>query len=252
MQNRKAVLRGRVVNAKGEGLSGARVNVDDRDPVAITGEDGRFVLTALPSGTRLLSVRRIGFEPAEQIVLLSSTRETSATVVLATPIQTLETVRVVALSRVGLSARGFYDRQQKAKGNFFDPEYLAQRRPFHLDEVLVKLPYIREVPNPRIHGERTIATRDKWDCIEYVVDGHPWLRQFSSVKNFFKDDSTLSGGNDRGSPNEWVQGNEVAAIEAYAPWQAPKEIQRMTTRGGMCATFVVWTKWKMGVRRGSP
>lgn len=50
------------------------------------------------------------------------------TVVLNNPVQTLETVRVTALSSVGLSARGFYERQKNSKGKFFDPEYLIKRR----------------------------------------------------------------------------------------------------------------------------
>jgi hypothetical protein len=244
----RAVLRGRVVNTKGEGVSGARVSVDDRDAIAISGDSGQFVLSSLPSGTRLLTARRIGFEPTEQVVRLSSARETNATVMLGAPVQTLETVRVTALSSIGLSARGFFERQQSAKGNFFDPEYLAKRRPFHLNEVLVPLAYVKEVPNPRIHGTTTITPRNKWECVEYVVDGHPWLQHLSGNKYFYKDDSTLAGGNDRGSPNEWINGNELAAVEAYAPMHAPPEIQRMTTQGGACTTVVVWTKWKMGAK----
>lgn len=247
-QKGRAVLRGRVVNAKGDGLAGARVSVDDREPLAITGGDGRFMLTSLPSGTRLLSVRRIGFEPTEEIVRLSSLRESNVTVMLSNPVQTLEAVRITALSRLGLSARGFYERQQNRKGTFFDPEYLAKRNPFRMVDVLVHLPFVKEVQNPRIHGATTIASRDNWSCIEYVVDGHPWLPLLSSVKNFYKDDSTMAGGNDRGSPNEWILGKDVAAMEAYRPGQAPPEIQRMTRQGGVCSTFVIWTKWKMGVK----
>lgn len=244
----RAILRGRVVNAKGEGVSGARVSVDDRDPIAITGDNGQFMLSSLPSGTRLLSARRIGFEPIEQIVRLSSVRESSVTVVLNTPVQTLETVRISALSRVGLSAKGFYERQKNSKGKFLDPDYLAKARPFHLNEVLVPMAFVKEVPNPRIHGTTTVAARNRWECIEYVVDGHPWLQHLSGNKYFFKDDSTLDGGNDRGSPNEWIRGDEIAAVEAYAPGQAPPEIQRMTTQSGVCSTFVIWTKWKIGVK----
>jgi hypothetical protein len=234
-QKGRAILRGRVVNSKGQGLSGARVSVDDREPLAITDDDGRFALSHLPSGTRLLNVRRIGFEPTEQIVRLSSSHEEAITVVLNAPVQTLETVRVTALSRVGLSARGFFERQKNAKGDFFDPDYLAKRNPSRLAEVLVRLPYVMEVPNPRIHGTTTIAVRIQrfGDCIEYVVDGHPWL-------------TPLTG--DRGTPNEWIRGGEIAAVEAYRPGQAPPEIQKMTLQGGVCSTFVIWTKWKMGAK----
>jgi hypothetical protein len=249
-QGRRAVLRGRVLNAKGQGLSGARVSVDDREPLDITDDGGKFSLSPLPSGTHLLMVRRIGFEPAEEVVRLSSVRESDVTIVMRNPVQTLETVRVTALSRVGLTARGFYERQKNTKGNFFDPDYLAKRNPSRLAEVLVRLPYIREVPNPRIHGATTIAVRDQkfGDCIDYVVDGHPWLPLLTANKYFFKRDSTLAGGNDRGTPNEWIRGAEIAAVEAYKPGQAPPEIQRMSLQSGMCSTFVVWTKWKMGVR----
>jgi hypothetical protein len=90
------------------------------------------------------------------------------------------------------------------------------------------------------------AVRRPGECIEYIVDGRPWLMRAPYQGN--RDDTTVIGGADRGTPNDWIMGHELAAVEAYESGSAPPEIRQMTTRGGVCHTFVIWTRWKLGIR----
>jgi hypothetical protein len=243
-ENRVTTLRGRVLDSRGSPVASVRITVDNADAVT-TGPDGNFVIAGVPPGTRVLSARKIGFEPVEQVLQITGQPETIS-VRMDNPVQVLATVRVTALSQIGLTRVGFLDRQKNAKGRFFDPERIAIQRPFRIADLIAGLPWVKDAQNPRVRGTRMVSPRNKHECIEYVVDGRPWLIRAPYQGN--RNDTTVIGGADRGTPNDWIMGVELAAVEAYEAGRVPSEIKTMTTHAGTCHTFVVWTKWKLEIR----
>src|SRR3989442_15658901 len=66
-------ISGRVSDPAGAPLAGVRVGIVEIGRTATTGDDGRFALTRVPSGTYTLSFTVIGYAPRVQRVTLSET-----------------------------------------------------------------------------------------------------------------------------------------------------------------------------------
>lgn len=71
---RRATLSGLVADSRGRPVTGALVELDGRRS-QITGSDGRFAFDRVRRGTRRISVRRRGFEPARVELSFSDRRE---------------------------------------------------------------------------------------------------------------------------------------------------------------------------------
>ena len=90
-----ASLTGAVRSLTGESVADAEVRVRDARSTAVTDSAGRFTLTALPAGTQLLVVRKLGYPLAEITVELRAGRSVSRDVLLRRNV-VLDSVRVVA------------------------------------------------------------------------------------------------------------------------------------------------------------
>lgn len=113
----RATLTGRVLDPGGTPLARARVSVDADTASAVTGSDGRFTIHGLRTGTRLIAVRRLGFEPVQLPVDLHATRPTNVTVNMGVFVALLDTVRISAVRRnQQLDKVGFNRRMTMAEG----------------------------------------------------------------------------------------------------------------------------------------
>ena len=90
-----ASLTGAVRSLTGEAVADAEVRVRDARSTAVTDSAGRFTLTALPAGTQLMVVRKLGYPIAEIAVELRAGRSTSRDVLLRRNV-VLDSVHVVA------------------------------------------------------------------------------------------------------------------------------------------------------------
>jgi Carboxypeptidase regulatory-like domain len=90
-----ASLTGAVRSLTGEAVADAEVRVRDARSTAVTDSAGRFTLTALPAGTQLLVVRKLGYPLAETAVELRAGRSVSRDVLLHRNV-VLDSVHVVA------------------------------------------------------------------------------------------------------------------------------------------------------------
>ncbi|AHG88717.1 hypothetical protein J421_1180 [Gemmatirosa kalamazoonensis] len=102
-----ATLRGVVRRPDGRPASGARVLLLGTDRRADAGDDGRFVLEGLPSGTFSVEARALGFDARRVPVELSSRRASDAEIVLGSRVTTLETVRVMGAPTRSSRARAW-------------------------------------------------------------------------------------------------------------------------------------------------
>lgn len=219
-------LTGRILNSVGAPLPNARVSVDETDAVAVSGEDGRFTLTDLPAGTRILTVRALGFEPVETAVPLRSRGTGDLTVRMTRFAFSLDTVRVTALREIAMQRIGFDERKKAGSGKFFDPEEIKRRNPLRLNNLLEMLPGLTYQSSNAMGGKRTLAARR--GCLQYVVDGKQWR-----------------GSDD--SPDFWISSQELGAVEFYQAGFVPAEFMTLT-RGESCSVVVIWTKWYLRLK----
>jgi hypothetical protein len=108
---------GRVVDAAtGQGISDVQVRVEGTTLGAVSGVDGRFVVTGVPAGPATLVVRRIGFQ-AKTVsgVAVASGRAVEQNVTLAAATVQLAAVRVTASAERG-SVNQALNQQRNAVG----------------------------------------------------------------------------------------------------------------------------------------
>ena len=74
-----------MTNSRGVAIPDVRLDVDDSDAVT-TQANGEFVFARVPVGTRLLTARKIGFEPTEQVLQLTGTSASFVNVTMSNPV----------------------------------------------------------------------------------------------------------------------------------------------------------------------
>jgi hypothetical protein len=205
-----AFISGRVVDSNGKPASGARVTVEGDDAAATTESDGAFTVRGIRSGTRRLTVRKIGFEPTEQSLEIPSDGLSGATLALGRSVRVIERIIVSAKRQAGLDAVGFTERKLKRAGVFFEPKDIEIRNRPSLSDLL------RTVPMMRRPG-----------CTRYFIDG--WLQP-------------------QGEPDEYLSGFDIGAVEVYAAGFVPPQYYSFTRSGGACRSVVIWTRWKIDRR----
>ncbi len=225
----KSVLNGKVVDAGARPLAGARVALEADDAATTTDNEGKFSLSGLRSGTRSLSVRRLGFAAVEVPVDLNTVTPRDVTVTMSRFVPVLDAVRVSAVRKLGLSRVGFTERKTAGNGKFYGPDDIAARNPQKLNSLLETAPYLRMGTDAE--GHRYVTGRLN-ACVKYYVDGHAW---YSGRNNDWQM-----------SPDNFLSGAELAGIEIYDELSAPPEFHNFSSAGGNCAVVVIWTKQKLG------
>jgi hypothetical protein len=229
VQRGSAKVLGRVLNASGAPVSGARVGLMGASAATLTRANGDFVLDSLPAGTQALVVRQIGYKPTEVAVELSSRAPSRVTVRLGVFVPELSPVEVVSRRDEGLRKVGFLDRKRSAAGGtFMDEETVAKRNAMRFTDLLRTVPGIRV--NSQGNDATVTSTRNAQGsgCVTIFVDGAAW--------------QSLQAGD----LDSFVQPNEVAAIEVYSGISMPPQFN---TVGQNCSAVVVWTKTRVNSRR---
>ena len=224
-----AVLTGRVLDPSGAPLATARVAVEADDAATTTDNQGAFRLGGLRTGTRPLSVRRLGFASKDVPVDVSLTTARSVTVTLERYVAILDAVRISAIRDIGLQRVGFSDRQRSSFGKFFGPDDIDRRNPQRLSTLLETVASLRM--GTSAEGKRYVTGRLN-GCVGYFVDGMRWF-------------STNPTDMDQ-SPDAFLSGAELGAVEVYDQLSAPAEFIRYSSRGEPCAVVVIWSKFKLG------
>nr|MDP9324469.1 carboxypeptidase-like regulatory domain-containing protein [Acidobacteriota bacterium] len=200
-------------------------SVDGDTAFVISGSDGRFALRSVRPGTRSVTARRLGFEPADQVVAIHSSYPTDITVRLGEFVPVLDTVRIRApAAQVGLERVGFTKRKSIGTGYYLSPEEISRRNALELPDLLTMAPMLRRTT---VDGHQVILGRPQggsYGCVTYFVDGVPWTG---------------------GGIEDFVRPSEVAAIEVYSTGFTPGQFMSANQQ---CETVAIWTKMKIGVR----
>ena len=215
---------GKVTNANGAPVVGARVGVMGASSATKTRLDGSFVLDSLPSGTQAVVVRQLGYKPMEQTVELSARSPARVAIKLGVFVPELTPVEVMSRRDEGLNKVGFLERKRNsAGGHFITADQIEKRNAILFTDLL------RTTPGIKVTGSgmnmTVSSTRTAGDgCVTFYVDGAPWQQI------------------DAGDLDSFVKPGEVAAIEVYGGVSAPAQF---TQPGTSCAAIVVWTKTRV-------
>jgi hypothetical protein len=215
----RARLAGKVMNKAGQPVAGARVGVEGAMAATLTGPGGDFVLDSLPSGTQSVEVRKLGYGPTEKSVELTTAARASVTVTMND--YELAPVRIEAARESALTDLGYTGRKKTGIGSFLDGDKIRKEAP-HFSDVVRTVPSLKISPGP--DGTKNViqSARDpNMGCVDYIVDRSP-----------FKELSP-------GDIDDYIQPNEIAAIEVYNPSTTPSQFQTSGSTG--CMTVVIWT-----------
>lgn len=218
-----AALSGRVILEGTPVGSGSRVEVQGTDGITTTNEKGEFALRNLPSGTRNLVVRHLGFAAEVVAVDLTAREPKRVTIKLPKFVQFLDPVLVTARRTAALDVVGFSQRKKSGTGYYLGPDQIERMHPLYLTDVLRQVPGIRVTPTPEgdvITSGRGVTSLSGGNCVQYYVDNMPW----ESMQP--------------GDINQFVSGHEIVAVEVYNGPGVPAQYSRAQT----CTVIVIWTK----------
>jgi hypothetical protein len=177
----------------------------------------------LPSGTRVILARHLGFAAETAPVDLSSRQEQHVTMNLPKYVSVMDPVLVVARASAALDKVGFNQRQRSGMGYYLGPDRLQNMHPIVVTDILRRVPGL-QVTNGQF-GETVSSSRGfGGDCVQYYLDDMPYQEMTP------------------GDINDFVNANEVVAVEVYQGPETPGQYMRP---GADCTTIVLWTRFKI-------
>ena len=164
-----AVLTGHVVNAGSNPVAGARVFVVGASDSAVTGAAGNFALRRLPSGTRIVVVRAVGYEPVTQPVELTSRAPQDVTVSFTgRAVPTLRPVVVTAMYDSGLKRVGFDQRRMLGLGTFWTEKQIDSHKAIDFHDLFGTFPGVL-IDYTEDGKASLMASRAAGSCIGYAT-----------------------------------------------------------------------------------
>jgi hypothetical protein len=203
--------------------AGSRVELVGTDIVVITNEKGEFTMHDLPSGSKVLLARHLGFGAETVPVDLSSHGEKHVTMKLAKFVAVMDPILVTARRTAALDKIGFSQRRKSGAGYFIGPDRLMNMHPNAVTDILRMVPGLRVSYGP--YGDVVSSSRGTGSgCVQYYLDDMPYTEATP------------------GDITSFVTGGEVVAVEVYQDTNAPPQYTRA---GTSCTTIVLWTRFKI-------
>ena len=224
----RAVITGKVTNAGGVPVPGARVSVQGSESSTSTGPDGKFTLTGVLPGTQSVLVRRVGYSPVEQPIDVTSLATNQLTVRLGAYTPVLSSVDVKAKSDP-LESTGFERRRKMGMGRYMDLDDIKKISPTYTSDILRRIPGIYVTGSG---SSANVSTTRGNGCVAYLIDNN-----------------TVSASAGQ-SIDEIVGEQDIAAVEFYNPVDVPMELSSGSNSG--CALLVIWTKGKLQQTKKGP
>lgn len=213
-----ATVAGSLVNRESRTpVEGARVSIIGTGLLASSDAEGRFQLTGVPAGVRVMQVHAIGFAAGSWVVQLEEGQNFHQTFELAPRALEVEGVTVTGREDdAWRSERGFEARRQRGVGYFVTREQILQRNAPTVAELLRTVPSVMNLCNLR--GCQIRLPSSAGPCSpEFFLDGYP--ATFSTGPNF---------------PLTQIRGVEVYRDQ----FSVPGEFQRPNLR---CGIIAIWT-----------
>lgn len=241
-------IRGRVVDAAGEGVAQASVvatGAAGRQQGVRTGADGAFVLPLRAPGVYRLNVTRTGYAPttSQEITVAASEAVEVSVRVAAQPLG-LEAVTVTGRQGppriASLEPTGFYDREARGLGRFMRREDVERRRGARLAQLLDDVPGVRLFRDRRGTEFITFTSQQSNGAMRRAQRGEPDV----CPPLIYLDGTMVSTGAANGpggiSINDLVQTEDIEAIEAYG--NASRIPVEYNGSNSACGVILIWTR----------
>jgi hypothetical protein len=205
----------------GKPLPGAEVGIAD-GPMALTNERGEWSMTAVPTGTRMLEIRAVGYYPVRQPVDVVADAP-PVHVAMFTLKAMLDTVKVAATRSSHRMITGFDDRHRSGAGTYLTPADVAKHKPIVASDLFRFVPGIK-IENVGRFGDRRFFMRGAFSerCNPEVYVNDHYMSHIGA------DDV-----------DSWVRPNEIEGIEIYSEASVPPQFHRSMSD---CGAIVIWTK----------
>ncbi len=231
-----STLRGVVVSAEGGNpLPNVQVSVVGGGQTR-TDNTGAWTLSDVPSGTRMVEARAIGFlsdRRAVDVIPDGPPVRTSLSSLKAV----LDTVRISATRAHDVEMLGFEQRRQSSTGHFITAADVARTRPVVTSQLLRNMPglYLERDSS----GQPVLTMRGTFD---------PRCRPGVYIDGRYMNDI---GAEDI---DDWVHPDEIAGIEVYSGTEVPARFNTGMAGVGrvsggdpnagvnVCGSIVVWTR----------
>jgi hypothetical protein len=225
---RSGVLMGTITGPDRAPIARARVAVDGEGDAAVSSDNGAFTLAGLRSGTRVVSIRALGYQPVERVVTITSLSPRTLNIQLEKFVAVLKTVRIGAIRDAALERVGFAERKRdQPTGKFFTPEDIERRNPQRLKHLLETVQGLRG------------------GCTRYFIDGVKLTSANSDPRLDLPQSSPTS--RDDSTPDSFLNPAELGAVEVYNHINAPGEYLSIEPNGRTCDIVVIWTKFRLGL-----
>ncbi|HJQ09602.1 MAG TPA: carboxypeptidase regulatory-like domain-containing protein, partial [Gemmatimonadaceae bacterium] len=130
-----------VVQLEGNPSNGvSRVELEGTDIAVVTNEKGEFTMRNLPSGSRNLLARHLGYVVQSVPVDLNSREQQHVTIKLPKYVAVMDPVLVTARRNVALDKVGFNQRKKSAYGYFLDADRISKMHAFYVSDLLRMVP----------------------------------------------------------------------------------------------------------------
>ena len=213
---------GTVTDSAAVPLLGVEVTIEGSPVRAFTNDQGVFHLGGIKYGTRTLSVRRLGFAPAQTTVEVSASIEATVAIRLKALATTLPPV-VVRPTRMSYSGRlaGYYERlERKSGGYFITRDQIDHENSRPLGQLLQHVPGVTAVRlRGGINGIR-LRGRTCWPLV--WIDGTPMPSGEVDLDSF--------------SPNT------IHGIELYLGSTTAPARYTYTRDVSSCGTILIWSR----------
>lgn len=230
-----AQVHGKVADANGQSIAGARVSVGVDGPAVMTDASGAFTLFGAPAGTHVLVVGAVGHEPGWRAVDLRPGPNLPIELVVGRAVQTLAPIEVVGRATLASDLPAIKDRVRRAGGLLLTVRDIEKRRSRRFEDLVRGVPGLQVVPiqppdgfdnftgEERVVSSRGIRSIHQPQCAPaYLVDGTPIELELGEGTPFA------------------VPVSDIRALEMYpSTATAPFEFQRAQSG---CGLIVVWTK----------
>lgn len=219
----QGTLRGVVVDSAGRApVSFADVSVVALHMITRADSLGRFTLAKVPKGQVELSVRRVGYEPQRQTIVLTGGSADSVLVVMVPQAEVLSATVSEGERRRRQMVEGFYARRARGIGSYVTRDDLEARHARVPTDGLnmpgISLIHTRYGTSVRFIGTSTVRR----DCPPMLwVDGQ-------RAPNMELDDIPV---------------NDIEGIELYhGPSTTPAQFWLGNMSNAVCGTIVVWSR----------
>jgi hypothetical protein len=209
-----------VIGTTGAPLPQAEVRVPGQGRTTLTDAEGRFALSAVPSGTHTMFVAKVGYAPESFDLTTGDLAEVTVRVTLAEAAKTeLAEVRTEAKPGSMLMS-SFWARKEKESGVFLTRKDIREFGSSNTAELLRMVPGVRL----RTVGANQTNTKIEFDRCRFIavfIDG------------------VESRGSDAGDVLRMVDPRSIEAMEVYT---SASKIPATFRTLDKCAAIAIWTR----------